>query len=109
MACTLIKSAWPVPHDNGDVYKRQDLSRYNARVSTEMNVLPILRFGINANMSYTAQDTANTSLFSAQGFRPDLPISVSYTHLDVYKRQETFGKRTQWSKKNLLHLHCYLR
>ena len=39
-----------------------------------MNVLPILRFGINANMSYTDQDNANTSLFSAQGFRPDLPI-----------------------------------
>ena len=38
--------------------KGGDLSRYNARVSTEMNVLPILRFGINANMSYTDQDNA---------------------------------------------------
>ena len=60
--------------DQQGMVKGGDLSRYNARVSTEMNVLPILRFGINANMSYTDQDNANTSLFSAQGFRPDLPI-----------------------------------
>lgn len=60
--------------DQQGMVKGGDLSRYNARVSTEMNVLPILRFGINANMSYTDQNNANTSLFSAQGFRPDLPI-----------------------------------
>ena len=58
--------------------KGGDLSRYNARVSTEMNVLPILRFGINANMSYTDQDNANTSLFSAQGFRPDHTLLIEY-------------------------------
>ena len=39
--------------DQQGMVKGGDLSRYNARVSTEMNVLPILRFGINANMSYT--------------------------------------------------------
>ena len=58
--------------DQQGMVKGGDLSRYNARVSTEMNVLPILRFGINANMSYTDQDNAGTSLFSAQGYRPDL-------------------------------------
>lgn len=41
--------------DQQGMVKGGDLSRYNARVSTEMNVLPILRFGINANMSYTDQ------------------------------------------------------
>ena len=60
--------------DQQGMVKGGDLSRYNARVSTEMNVLPILRFGINANMSYTDQDNAGTSLFSAQGYRPDMPI-----------------------------------
>lgn len=60
--------------DQQGMVKGGDLSRYNARVSTDMNVLPILRFGINANMSYTDQDNAGTSLFAAQGFRPDMPI-----------------------------------
>ena len=46
--------------DQQGMVKGGDLSRYNARVSTEMNVLPILRFGINANMSYTDQNNANT-------------------------------------------------
>ena len=32
--------------DQQGMVKGGDLSRYNARVSTEMNVLPILRFGI---------------------------------------------------------------
>lgn len=60
--------------DQQGMVKGGDLSRYNARVSTEMNVLPILRFGINANMSYTDQSNAGTSLFNAQGYRPDKPI-----------------------------------
>lgn len=54
--------------------KGDDLERYNARISTEMNVLPILRFGVNATMSYTDQNTSGTSMFTAQGTRPDLPV-----------------------------------
>lgn len=52
----------------------RDLTRYNTRISTELSVLPILRFGLNATMSYTDQSNAGTSLFSAQGYRPDRPI-----------------------------------
>lgn len=47
------------------------LKRYSARMSAEASVLPILRFGMNANMTYTNSQNANTSLFSAQGTRPD--------------------------------------
>lgn len=47
------------------------LKRYSARMSAEASVLPILRFGMNANMTYTNNQNANTSLFSAQGTRPD--------------------------------------
>lgn len=60
--------------DQQGMVKGGDLTRYNARISTELNVLPILRFGINATMSYTDQSNAGTSLFAAQGYRPDMPI-----------------------------------
>lgn len=48
------------------------LKRYSARISAEASVLPILRFGMNANMTYNDSHSANTSLFTAQGVRPDL-------------------------------------
>lgn len=51
-----------------------NMTRYNARMNLEMNILPIIRFGTNATFSYTDQQTSGTSLFSSQGFRPDLPI-----------------------------------
>ncbi|MDE6074423.1 MAG: TonB-dependent receptor, partial [Muribaculaceae bacterium] len=48
------------------------LKRYSARISAEASILPILRFGMNANMTYADSRSANTSLFTAQGTRPDL-------------------------------------
>lgn len=51
-----------------------NMTRYNARMSLEMSVLPIIRVGTNATFSYTNQQTSGTSLFASQGFRPDLPI-----------------------------------
>lgn len=60
--------------DQQGMIKGGDLTRYNTRISTELSVLPILRFGLNATMSYTDQSNAGTSLFSAQGYRPDRPI-----------------------------------
>lgn len=69
--------------DQQGMIKGGDLTRYNARVSTEMNVLPILRFGLNATMSYTDQSNAGTSLFTAQGFRPDLPVYDNNGEFDI--------------------------
>ncbi|MEG1585748.1 MAG: TonB-dependent receptor [Bacteroidales bacterium] len=51
-----------------------DLTRYNARVNLDVDVLPILRFGTNVTMSYSDKNASGTSMFSAQGFRPDLDI-----------------------------------
>jgi TonB-linked SusC/RagA family outer membrane protein len=51
--------------DQQGMIKGGDLTRYNTRISTELSVLPILRFGLNATMSYTDQSNAGTSLFSA--------------------------------------------
>lgn len=69
--------------DQQGMIKGGELTRYNARISTEMNVLPILRFGLNATMSYTDQSNAGTSLFTAQGFRPDLPIYDKNGDFDI--------------------------
>ncbi|MBD5378319.1 MAG: SusC/RagA family TonB-linked outer membrane protein [Bacteroides sp.] len=48
------------------------LKRYSAHMVSEASILPILRFGMNANATYSDSHSANTSLFSAQGTRPDL-------------------------------------
>lgn len=48
------------------------LKRYSARISAEASILPILRIGMNANMTYNDSHSAETSLFTAQGTRPDL-------------------------------------
>lgn len=48
------------------------LNRYSARMSAEASILPILKVGMNANMTYSEGTSAQTSLFAAQGCRPDL-------------------------------------
>ncbi len=51
-----------------------DLKRYNGRVNLDVDVLPILRFGTNMLVGYTDTNKSGTSMFSAQGYRPDIDI-----------------------------------
>ena len=51
-----------------------DLTRYNARMNLDVDVLPILRFGTNVTLSYTDKNASGTSMFSAQGYRPDIDV-----------------------------------
>lgn len=60
--------------DQTGMVKGDDMTRYNGRVSLDTDIIPILRFGVNTNFSYTQMNQSGTSMFTSQGFRPDLPI-----------------------------------
>lgn len=51
-----------------------DMKRYNARIVNDYDVTSYFRVGINASFNVTNQNTSGTSMFTAQGTRPDLPI-----------------------------------
>lgn len=51
-----------------------DMRRYNARVNLDVNINDFFRIGTKLSGLYSESHDSGTSLFSAQGFRPDLPV-----------------------------------
>lgn len=60
--------------DQTGMVRGDDLTRYTGRVSLDTDILPVLRFGINTNLGYMQRNVSGTSMFTSQGFRPDLPV-----------------------------------
>lgn len=51
-----------------------DLTRYVGRVNLEANIGRIFKLGTNVTGTYTDQKTSGTTLFAAQGYRPDVEV-----------------------------------
>lgn len=51
-----------------------DLTRYVGRVNLDANIGKIFKIGTNLSATYTDQNSSGTSMFSAQGYRPDVEI-----------------------------------
>lgn len=51
-----------------------DLTRYVGRVNLDANISKIFKIGTNLSATYTDQNSSGTSLFNAQGYRPDVEI-----------------------------------
>lgn len=60
--------------DHKGMVVNDDLTRYSARVNLDVNVNSKFKIGTKLSLSYTDQNISGTSMFSAQGHRPDLPI-----------------------------------
>ncbi|MCY1636547.1 SusC/RagA family TonB-linked outer membrane protein [Marinifilum sp. D737] len=68
--------------DHKGMVVHDDLTRYSGRVNLDIDINPKFKIGTRINLSYTDQSRSGTSMFSAQGHRPDLPVygedGVSY-------------------------------
>lgn len=51
-----------------------EMRRYNARVNFDVNITPKFKIGTRNSALYTISKSSGTSMFTAQGFRPDLPV-----------------------------------
>ncbi len=60
--------------DHKGMVVNDDLKRYSGRVNLDINLSPKFKIGTNINLSYTDRNNSGTSMFSAQGHRPDLPV-----------------------------------
>lgn len=60
--------------DQMGMVKGDELRRYNARVNFDVNITPKLKIGTRNSASYSKSEASGTSMFTAQGFRPDLPV-----------------------------------
>ncbi|WP_054717532.1 SusC/RagA family TonB-linked outer membrane protein [Marinifilum fragile] len=68
--------------DHKGMVVHDDLTRYSGRVNLDININSKFKIGTRINLSYTDQSRSGTSMFLAQGERPDLPVygedGVSY-------------------------------
>lgn len=60
--------------DHKGMVVNDDLTRYSGRVNLDIDLSSKFKIGTNINLSYTDRNTSGTSMFSAQGERPDLPV-----------------------------------
>jgi len=60
--------------DQVGMVRGDDQKRYNARVNFDVNITPKLKIGTRNSASFTKSNASGTSMFTAQGFRPDLPV-----------------------------------
>ena len=60
--------------DHKGMVLNDDLTRYSSRVNLDIDINSSLRIGTRINLSYSDKNTSGTSMFSAQGERPDLPV-----------------------------------
>jgi Outer membrane receptor proteins, mostly Fe transport len=60
--------------DHKGMVVHDDLTRYSGRVNLDININPKFKIGTRINLSYTDQSQSGTSMFLAQGERPDLPV-----------------------------------
>lgn len=51
-----------------------DLTRYVGRVNLDANIGKMFKIGTNLSATYTDQNTSGTSMFGAQGYRPDVEV-----------------------------------
>lgn len=60
--------------DHKGMVVNDDLTRYSLRANLDINVNSKFKLGTKVSLSYSDQNISGTSMFSAQGHRPDLPI-----------------------------------
>lgn len=60
--------------DHKGMVVNDDLTRYSGRVNLDILIHPKFKIGTNLYLSYTDQSVSGTSMFLAQGYRPDLPV-----------------------------------
>lgn len=60
--------------DQKGMIKNDDLTRYVGRVNLDANITSWFRMGAKVTATYIDQSNSGTSLHSAQGYRPDLPV-----------------------------------
>ncbi len=75
--------------------KGDELKRYNARVNMDVFITPGFKIGTRNSAIYTSASESGTSMFTAQGFRPDLPIynsDGSYFYLNNYSPVANLNK-----------------
>ncbi len=73
--------------DQKGMVRGDELTRYNARVNLDANITPKFKIGTKSAVIYTISSESGSSMFSAQGFRPDLPVydeDGSYYYLNTY-------------------------
>lgn len=51
-----------------------DLSRYSGHLNLDAYITKKFKVGSNITLTYTDQNASGTSLFQAQGYRPDVPV-----------------------------------
>lgn len=51
-----------------------EMKRYNARIVNDYDITSYFRIGLNASFNLTNQHNSGTSMFTAQGTRPDLSV-----------------------------------
>ncbi len=60
--------------DHKGMVVNDDLTRYSARANLDININSKFKIGTKLSLTYSDQNISGTSMFSAQGHRPDLPI-----------------------------------
>jgi len=60
--------------DHKGMVVNDDLTRYSGRVNLDIDLSSKFKIGTNINLSYSDRNKSGTSMFSAQGHRPDLPV-----------------------------------
>lgn len=75
-----------------------DLSRYNAHLNLDALITNGFKVGSKISLTYSDQNNSGTSLFKAQGYRPDMPVykedGVTYydTNPVAYSREIDNGE-----------------
>ena len=75
----------PVSYTHLDVYKRQRVLSAKAELFLPNEIIQQATIQLCRSRSNTFEITGNRDMVWREGFRG--PYAVSYTHLDVYKRQ----------------------
>ncbi len=83
--------------DHKGMVKGDDLTRYTARVNMDVDITPKFKIGTRNSAIYTTSTSSGSSMFEAQGFRPDLPI---YDSQGKYYYQNNYNPVANLNKIN---------